>query len=49
MSELVSEACVDQFLELVPDAQFIDVENAGHMVAGDRNDIFTEAILGFLA
>ena len=49
MSELVSTACVDQFLELVPDAQFIDVENAGHMVAGDRNDIFTEAILGFLA
>ena len=49
MSELVSAACVDQFLLLVPSAQFVDVENAGHMVAGDRNDAFTEAILGFLA
>ncbi len=48
MSELVSEACVDQFLELVPSAKFVDVENAGHMVAGDRNDVFTKAILDFL-
>ena len=29
-------------------AQYVDVDKARHMVAGDRNDIFTEAVLGFL-
>jgi pimeloyl-ACP methyl ester carboxylesterase len=29
----------------VPHAEYVDVENARHMVAGDRNDIFTEAVL----
>jgi len=24
------------------------VENAGHMVAGDKNDVFVEAVLAFL-
>ena len=48
MSELVSEQSVQQFLELKPDAKFVDVANAGHMVVGDHNDAFTEAITGFL-
>jgi pimeloyl-ACP methyl ester carboxylesterase len=47
-SELVSEAHVREFLELVPHAQYIDVAGARHMVAGDRNDPFSAAILGFL-
>jgi pimeloyl-ACP methyl ester carboxylesterase len=49
MSDLVSEASAREFLELVPHARFADVSDAGHMVAGDRNDVFNEAVLKFLA
>lgn len=44
MSELVSEESVTTFRALAPDAHCTDVAGAGHMVAGDRNDIFTDAI-----
>jgi hypothetical protein len=26
----------------------VDVAGAGHMVAGDRNDVFNDAVVGFL-
>ena len=48
MSDVVSEATVKEFLELVPHAEFVDVSGAGHMVAGDRNDAFTESVCEFL-
>ena len=47
-SELVSEDHAEEFLKLVPHARLADVSGAGHMVAGDRNDIFQSAILAFL-
>jgi pimeloyl-ACP methyl ester carboxylesterase len=47
-SDLVSEAKAEQFLRRHPKAQFADVSGAGHMVAGDRNDAFTEAVVSFL-
>ena len=47
-SELVGEAEARQFLDLVPHAKVSDVSGARHMVAGDRNDIFTAAVLEFL-
>ena len=47
-SDLVSEAKAEQFLARHPQAQFADVSGAGHMVAGDRNDLFAEAVLNFL-
>ncbi len=47
-SDLLSEEGVQHFLGLVPHARFVDVAGAGHMVAGDRNDAFTAAILPFL-
>ena len=47
-SELVQEAHVKEFLKLVPQAEYADVTGARHMVAGDRNDAFTGAILEFL-
>lgn len=47
-SELVREADVKEFLGLVPHAQYVDVGGARHMVAGDRNDDFSSAVLGFL-
>jgi pimeloyl-ACP methyl ester carboxylesterase len=48
MSDLLSEEGAKTFLEQVPHAKFADVSGAGHMVAGDRNDVFTKAVIGFL-
>ena len=48
LSDLLSEEGARDFLALVPHARFADVSDAGHMVAGDRNDRFTAAVLGFL-
>ena len=47
-SELVTPEAVQGFRELVPDAEFVDVAGTGHMVAGDDNDSFTEAVVEFL-
>jgi pimeloyl-ACP methyl ester carboxylesterase len=47
-SDVLTEDGVKAFLALVPHAQFVDIEGAGHMVAGDRNDAFTDAILSFV-
>ena len=44
----MSEETAQEFLELVPHAQFVDVSGAGHMVAGDRNDRFCDAVVEFL-
>ena len=48
MSDLVSEDKATEFLARFPAIEFVDVSGAGHMVAGDRNDAFTEAVLAFL-
>lgn len=47
-SDLLSEEGARAFLDLVPHARFADVSGAGHMVAGDRNDVFSSAVLAFL-
>jgi pimeloyl-ACP methyl ester carboxylesterase len=47
-SDVVSLEAVAKFQALVPTAKFVDVRGAGHMVAGDKNDAFADAILGFL-
>lgn len=49
LSDLIGDPHVDDFLRLVPHAQHQRIEDATHMVAGDRNDAFTDAILAFLA
>jgi pimeloyl-ACP methyl ester carboxylesterase len=48
MSDLLSEEGAQEFLQLVPHAQMVDVSGAGHMVAGDRNDAFNDAVVSFL-
>jgi pimeloyl-ACP methyl ester carboxylesterase len=48
-SELVEQEHVEEFLALAPHAEFADVAGARHMVAGDRNDRFSAAILAFLS
>jgi pimeloyl-ACP methyl ester carboxylesterase len=47
-SDVVGEDEADALLRVAPRAQAVDVAGAGHMVAGDRNDIFTAAVVEFL-
>jgi pimeloyl-ACP methyl ester carboxylesterase len=49
MSDLVSQERADEFLARFPQVEFVDVGGAGHMVAGDRNDLFAAAVLDFLS
>jgi pimeloyl-ACP methyl ester carboxylesterase len=46
-SRIVSEAGVREFLEMVPHAEFVDISGAHHMVAGDANDAFNDAVFAF--
>jgi pimeloyl-ACP methyl ester carboxylesterase len=48
MSDVVSDEGVAEMRELVPRLQVVDVRGAGHMVAGDDNDVFTAGLLEFL-
>ncbi|KPF73341.1 MAG: alpha/beta fold hydrolase [Blastomonas fulva] len=47
-SDLVSPEAVAHFLELVPHAEYSDIADATHMVVGDQNDAFGDAIVEFL-
>jgi pimeloyl-ACP methyl ester carboxylesterase len=47
-SDVLSEEGAREFLEIIPGARFADV-SAGHMVAGDDNDVFTVELERFLA
>lgn len=47
-SDLVTVEAARAFLDFVPHARFDDIAGAGHMVVGDKNDIFSAVILDFL-
>jgi pimeloyl-ACP methyl ester carboxylesterase len=47
-SELVKESHVQEFLGLVPHAEYVNVDDARHMVAGDRNDQFSTVVGSFI-
>ncbi len=47
-SDVVSQATVDEFLQLVPHARHVDLPDATHMVAGDANDAFTREVVRFV-
>ena len=47
-SDIVTADEIAAFRKRAPAAEFVDIAGAGHMVAGDRNDVFGDAILGFL-
>ncbi len=47
-SDLLTEDGADEFRRLVPHAEYLDIQGAGHMVAGDTNDPFTDAVVHFL-
>jgi len=48
VSDLVSEEKAAAFVARFPTVEFVDVSGAGHMVAGDRNDAFTAAVIDFI-
>lgn len=47
-SDVLSDDSVRDLLKLVPHAEVADVAGAGHMVAGDRNDAFSSAVIDFI-
>ncbi len=47
-SDVVSPEGARELQQLIPHADLFDVEDAGHMVAGDRNDVFSNAVIEFL-
>lgn len=47
-SDVVSDAGLADMLKLVPHAERVDVQAAGHMVAGDDNDVFAAALEAFV-
>jgi pimeloyl-ACP methyl ester carboxylesterase len=47
-SDVLSEEGARHLVSLVPHARYVDVGGAGHMVAGDRNDAFNDAVIEFL-
>ena len=48
LSDVVTQEGVDHLLASVPGATVVDVAGAAHMIAGDRNDAFSDAVLTFL-
>jgi pimeloyl-ACP methyl ester carboxylesterase len=48
LSDVVTQETVDDFLARVPGATVVDVAGAAHMIAGDRNDAFSDAVVTFL-
>lgn len=48
LSDVIDIDIKEEFQRRIPHAQVVDVSGAGHMVAGDRNDIFSQTILDFL-
>jgi pimeloyl-ACP methyl ester carboxylesterase len=48
LSDVLSEEGAQSFLAQCPHAEYVNVANAAHMVAGDRNDIFAGAVIDFL-
>ena len=49
LSDLLSEEGAKAFLKLCPNAEYLSVAGAGHMVAGDRNDVFATGVVEFLS
>jgi pimeloyl-ACP methyl ester carboxylesterase len=48
LSDVVTAEGVEAFLEAIPGARLADVGEAAHMVAGDQNDVFSNAVVDFL-
>jgi non-heme chloroperoxidase len=49
LSDVLSEDGARHFLTLCPHCEYVNVSGAAHMVAGDRNDVFADAVIAFLS
>jgi len=47
-SDVVSMEGVEEFRRAVTHAEFVDVAEASHMVAGDQNTVFAKAVIDFI-
>lgn len=47
-SNMLSESSAQEFLAMCPHSEYVNIEGASHMVAGDRNDRFGAAVEDFL-
>lgn len=47
-SDVVSHEGVAEFRNAVKHAEYVDVEEASHMVAGDQNTVFSQAVIDFI-
>jgi pimeloyl-ACP methyl ester carboxylesterase len=47
-SDVVTDSGIHELRESISDLELYDVAGAGHMVAGDRNDVFIQGVLQFL-
>ncbi len=48
LSEVMDETSVRRTLAIIPRADFVNVADADHMVAGDRNDSFTDTVIDYI-
>jgi len=48
LSDVVSLEGVRHFLETVPNAEFVELSDAGHTAAGDDNDAFSDVVVKFV-
>jgi pimeloyl-ACP methyl ester carboxylesterase len=48
LSDVVTAEGVQDFLDKIPGSKLADVGEAAHMVAGDQNDLFSDAVVDFL-
>lgn len=49
LSNLLNESGAQAFLRLCPHSEYVNVADTAHMVAGDRNDVFGNAVIEFLS
>jgi non-heme chloroperoxidase len=49
LSDVLTDKGVEEFRKLCPKSEYVEIGAAGHMVAGDRNDVFADAIASFLS
>jgi pimeloyl-ACP methyl ester carboxylesterase len=48
LSDVLSEEAAEDFRRLAPHSEFVNVADAAHMIAGDKNDAFCDAVVEFL-
>lgn len=48
LSDVLDEAGAQAFLDVCPHSEYVNITDAAHMVAGDRNDAFSDAVVEFL-